>query len=147
MKITLFVLLLHLSAMVSGQGNRGAQAETEAEFERLVLMHGAELMMPFLVMLEVAERKFDAGAQSAWERQKLQRKHEITLQILFSPNMIQCINRLRRPFREGAICEDAWFRESDPRHQEENEELCELSVLGAFSDCFSRGLLALPNNP
>lgn len=126
-----------------------SQDQTSEEEERMVLIHAVNLLLPFLVSIEDAERKLDGIARSDWERRKLQKRIDLTLQAIFDPDMVRCIDLMRKPFREGAVCEDAWFNEPDPRpgYQEENEDMCEMALLGNLSNCVGRGLMKIPISP
>ena len=115
------------------------------EIERKAEILGLEFVRPLAVSLEAYHRNAPAMARSPAELQLMRQIMDLTLQTLFSPNLIQCIEIVRGAFDAQQVCVEAWLAESylNPKDRELKIELCNYEMQGRLGDCFSEGLLKL----
>ena len=142
MRLLLSALLLHLIAIVSEMGHGQPLTDKERELASMVLRQGANLMLPFVMVLEEYERGHRQAFYTQKERDHFQQATDGALFLIFDYEVRECIGLLREPFDSGGSCHSAWFEPSDQMSLR-NQRACELDMLEAFTDCYDRGLLRL----
>ncbi len=133
------VAVLHLGAVI-GSAEYGRHAQQKRSGEE-ILTYGAEMVLPFVILIEQLERINHTTALTRSNLRKRQEQINDSLCALFSPDQRECIQLLRQPSRSGAICDDVWFGTPEQRNDGELAKIG-LQLVGArFLECVSRGLI------
>ena len=141
MRPLVFILLAGIFAAVvllwtdevEGRGH------TRKAQERQVLIEGAKKMMLFVATLEKNERTLLKSARSQAELKVFKSRLKV-MEARMPDKFRQCYGMLKKEFRRQKACEYAFFGMSKQRSDTLYAHICELSMLGVVSKCYTEGL-------
>ena len=141
MKSLSFVLLTGVFAVVVLLWTDGVEGRghTRKEQERQILIEGAKKMMLFVAKLEKQKRTLLTSARSSAERKVFDSRIRV-MEARMPKKFRQCYVMLRKEFLKQKACEYAFFGTSKQRSDTLYAHICELSMLGVTSKCYTKGL-------
>ena len=141
MKALALALIIHLAAIVSDMEYSQAQSDEYWEMERKISILALEFVRPLAVTLAELDRNIGPLTGNDPVRREMRKTVDLTLETIFSPGLLQCIDFLKGAMTDYSHCRKAWMGSPSRAQQEANLELCNLHLQGMFSDCFSKGWL------